>query len=66
MDYIVRLIPLPSTVRGFVTLDSDGLPNVYINAGLPEEIQRRTLNHELDHIRRNDFFSQAPIRLIET
>ncbi len=55
-EIIVRRIPLPPHVRAFTMPDAQGDYNVYINSCLSEEQQRSSLQHELRHIRRDDFF----------
>lgn len=56
-DYRVRLIDLPPTVNAVTALDEDGFYNVYINARLPRELQRKAFRHELRHISLNHFSS---------
>ncbi len=58
-EIIVRKIPLPATVRAFTMPDAQGDYNVYINSALSEEQQRRSLLHELTHIRRDDFYRRG-------
>lgn len=64
-DYITRLVSLPTTIRGFVTIDTDGNPNIYINARLTEEERQRAYLHEVQHIVRGDLDNDLPLRLIE-
>ena len=64
-SYIVRLMRLPRRVNGFVTIDEDGLYNIYINKDLTKELQERTLKHELAHIRLNHFYLEMPTELRE-
>jgi Zn-dependent peptidase ImmA (M78 family) len=46
--------------------DPQGDYNIYINSALSEEQQRRSLLHELRHIRRDDFFRKdASARQLE-
>ena len=56
-DIYIRLIKLPSSVRGFTAPDADGNYNVYINEGLTPEQARKTYRHELKHIRQGDIES---------
>ena len=63
-DYCIRYVALPPTVRG-MTACADGFYNVYINACLSYEEQQKAIKHELEHIKRNDFYSDAPIGEIE-
>ena len=55
IDYIIRYIDLPYTIKGVTVLDSDGFYNVYINSLLSWEEQKKAVKHELEHIRRDDF-----------
>lgn len=57
---IVRKIEMPMTVRGFTMVDAEGIYNVYINDRLSAESAKRTMQHELDHIRNGDFDSSKP------
>ena len=55
IDYIIRYIDLPYTIKGVTVLDSDGFYNVYINSHLSWEEQNKAVKHDLEHIRRDDF-----------
>ena len=55
-EIIVRKIPLPPHVRAFTMPDPQGDYNVYINSALSAEQQLCSLQHELKHIRRDDFY----------
>ena len=57
-EIIIRLMPLPPHVRAFTMPDEQGDYNVYVNAVLSGEQQRRSLQHELRHIRRDDFYKR--------
>ena len=50
----VVLANLPTSVRGYVYLDSDGNPVIVLNARLTREQNRRTWQHEEKHIERNE------------
>lgn len=57
---------LPSSIRAYSTVDADD--NCYIiiiNESLCEEARREALEHELQHIERDDFFSEKPLDEIE-
>lgn len=64
-DYSVRLIDLPSRVRGMVVFDDDGWPNVFLNARLSREAQRKALRHELRHVVRGDAYNDKGISTVE-
>lgn len=46
-------------------LGEDGFYSIYINSSLPVEMQRKAYDHELRHIKRDDFRNGKPIREIE-
>ena len=52
----VILQDLPTSVRGFVFQGEDGEPVIVVNSRLTREQNRKTWNHERDHIRRGDMF----------
>lgn len=56
---------LPYGVKGFVALDDEGFPNIYVNSRLSREEQYRAATHELKHIARNDFYNDSDIRTVE-
>ena len=60
-DHFVRVIDLPAAVRGVTVPNDDGTFSVYINALYDDETQRHTLEHELEHLARDHFYSAAPI-----
>lgn len=65
-DYFVRVVPFPvNSVGGMVTPNPDGSFSIYINSNLSQERQKEALDHELDHIRNNDFYNGKPIREVE-
>lgn len=64
-DVLIRYIPLPPFVYGQTLLDPNGDYNVYINVNLSYDMQVKTLEHELEHIRNNDFEIERPISEIE-
>ena len=56
-NIIIRTIDMNSCARAFTILDNDGDYNIYINAAMSYEQQRKSLDHERRHIERGDFFS---------
>lgn len=64
-DTIVRYVDLPCSVRGVTVLDFDGNYNVYINSRLSYDVQQGALEHELNHIKNNDFYCCDCARVIE-
>ncbi len=64
MDYMVRLVTLPRTVPA-VTVQQEDFCNIYINDQLDSAQQRKALEHELCHIRRNDFSDSLDLTAAE-
>ena len=57
----IRLVPLPSLCRAVTIPNTDATFDVYINSTLPEELQQKAMEHELNHIRLNHFYDDAPV-----
>ena len=58
---IVRTIDLPTTVKGMTVLDEEGDYNIYLNARLSGDLQAVAFRHEIEHIRRGDFYSAESV-----
>lgn len=43
-EFILRLVDLPVTVNAVTVLDENGDYNIYVNARLPDEQQKRRSN----------------------
>ena len=65
MDFVVRLVRLPGSIRAFTTIDVDGLYNIYVNISLSKAAQIASFRHEVGHIVKNDFFNRTDIRIVE-
>ncbi len=63
--YVVRYIELPCTLPGVTVRSADGCCNVYINARLSQEQQKRALEHEMIHVLREDFDNGRPLEEVE-
>ncbi len=63
---LIREIKMPTTFRAFTLPDANGDFNIYINEALSDEAKQKALNHEMLHIKRNDFQKNIPARLIES
>lgn len=64
-ETIVRLKDLPCGINGMTILDSNGDYNVYINARLSVDDQKKAYQHELRHIARDDFYNDLTIQEAE-
>lgn len=60
-DHFVRVIQLPTSVRGVTVPNDDGTFSIYINSVYDTGSQRATLEHELEHLARDHFYSAEPI-----
>ena len=61
-NIILRLVPLPTTVRGLTVQDDEGKFNIYLNAKFSHEAHIQTLQHEINHINSNDFSKSLHIK----
>ncbi len=63
MDEIIcRHIGLPAKVNAVTVVDDNGDFNIYINANLSYEEQKKAYRHEVRHIRKNHFFIQKAVK----
>ena len=65
MIYTRQASDLPSGVRGFVIHDENDDYTIFLNDRLGCEANRKTLDHELEHIECNDFYSVGEADTIE-
>lgn len=65
LDYCIRYISLPTTVKGVTAMDYDGFYNIYINSNISYEEQKKAIAHEMEHIARGDFFSFNSLEKVE-
>lgn len=57
VDYFLFFMDFPHMgVPGVIASNSDGTANIYINTLYREEVQRRTIKHELRHLVKNHFY----------
>ena len=64
-NVICRVVELPHTVNAVTVIDDDGNFNVYVNALLSVEAQKKAFNHEKQHILKNHFYSHKPVEECE-
>lgn len=64
-EMIVRLVDLPCGIVAFTLLDEDGFYNIYINARCSKDMQNKGYEHELEHIKRNDWYNSMLVSDIE-
>lgn len=61
----VVLQDLPTTVRSFCVESPDGYHTIVLNARLNREQNMKSYEHELEHIRRDDFHAPESVDQIE-
>lgn len=60
-EVFVRMIAFPLSVRAVTIPNDDSTFDIYVNSMLPDELQEKALEHELEHIRRNHFYDENPV-----
>ena len=60
-NIFVRMVPFPAHVRAVTIPNNDCTFDIYINSNLPEELQQKALQHELNHIRMDHFYNSDPV-----
>ncbi len=65
MSIFIREMKMPLTIRAFTLPDANGDFNIYLNESLSPEARKKALEHEKNHISRNDFSSPLPARVLE-
>ena len=63
---IIRVMDMPCCINAYTLLDENGNYNIYINASLSVEGQQLALEHEREHIKKNDFISFDDVILLES
>ena len=62
----MRYIDLPISIKGVTVMDIDGFYNIYINARLSYDQQKKTIAHEMKHIARGDFYRYDTLEEVES
>lgn len=58
-NYIVRIVKLPRSVRGFTIPDENGDYNIYLNERLSDADLIKAYDHEVEHIERGHFYDDT-------
>lgn len=58
-NYIVRIVKLPRSVRGFTIPDENGDYNIYLNDRLSDEGLVEAYDHEVQHIEAGHFYDDT-------
>lgn len=64
-DYFVRVVPLPWPIYAMTASNPDGTFSVYLNSRNTYGQTRKAIDHEYEHMKKDDFHSDLPIELIE-
>ncbi len=58
-NYIVRIVKLPRSVRGFTIPDENGDYNIYLNDRLPDADHIKAYNQEVQPIERGHYYDDT-------
>ena len=62
MDAIItRIIDMPTGVKGMTVKDENDDYNIYLNARYSPDQQADAFQHEVEHIRRGDFYTDKSV-----
>ena len=65
-DYTVRFVSFPNcAVDGAIVKGEDGMDCIYINTNVCQKRQIMALKHELEHLAKDDLYSDEPTYIIE-
>lgn len=64
-EYTIRVVDMPDGSKGLVLVDSEEHANVYVNAHLSHDEQKKAADHEMTHIINDDIHSDDDIDTIE-
>jgi hypothetical protein len=64
-DYFVYLMPMPKGIYACVVTNPDGTYSIYLDPRRSFDQLLKDLDHELNHIIREDFYNGLPIYVIE-
>ena len=59
------LVDLPGTIKAFVAKDTDDFYTIYLNSRLSHEQNVVSFIHEMEHIEKDDFYSDLTADQIE-
>ena len=65
VDYFIYLMPMPKGIYACVVTNPDGTYSVYLDPRRSFDQLLKDLEHELNHIIREDFYNDLPIYIIE-
>lgn len=60
-DTFIHMVSLPSYVRGLTIPDENGDFTIIINDNLDDLVQRKTLEHELQHVILDHFYDSNDV-----
>ena len=64
-DYFIYYWIMPPKIYAFVRPNADGTFSIYLDPRRSYLQRKRDLDHELNHIRRGDFYNGLPLQQIE-
>lgn len=60
-EIIIRYVDMPCTCKGYTVTDDNDDYNIYINNSIGIIEQKKTLKHEIQHIKKDHFYSEEPV-----
>lgn len=64
IDILVYEVPMPRKLNGFL-IEDRGVYCVYVNSEISLEEQKKAIEHEIAHIKRDDFHTDEDIEDVE-
>ena len=58
-DIFIRLVDMPTRIKGMTVVDIDGNYIVYINDRLAYNVRQEVLEHEMTHIAEGHFYDES-------
>lgn len=64
-DYFIYYMKMPPKIYAWVTPNSDGTYSIFLDPRRSTKCRFLDLEHELNHIRNDDFYNGLPITAVE-
>ena len=63
--FCARIINLPRHINAVTVMDEEGYYSVYLNANLSYDECKKAFQHEMEHVKREHFYTDTPVCLCE-
>lgn len=64
IDVFIHRVTMPRKLKGFL-IEDNGVFCIYVNNGISTEEQKKAIEHEINHLRKDDFNTDEDIEDIE-